>query len=786
MGNAVYHNKWHGFNHHTVPTDGFPDSAIDPIASNEFPFAGLFFNNLPLSAVDDNVVLYYVANSFDWYMYYTITKPYSSDWNLWNSVRFTVSGFRAYNLPLSTTRFRYENWNDGAVGYTYWSGVSSNIFNAYITGLTLSSENVWPLLTEGTTTSGRGWHIALSGITFKTNVSAVNTRQKNFGPVVRLTPNLDNTLFWDVSTAQVVYLTLTENRSLTATRIFNTYRGGKYTMYILLDFCPEENMNVIFDKSTYRVEVSKFPKNRSYRSFNNVVSLSANNVTRIDFTYDGSYMLGKATHYKIFLPTTDDLYYQGQGNTLETNPQYISGLSEPDSYISPGPGIRILPFSDQFTAVSAIYISGSGTDISYFGQGTVLFTMNMIGANWPSLASLTENRGLTASFDRVYANLSGGDYRIPEYADNLFGTPARNIMPELVLSGWPIPPYQVNKLKSNPVPTCLSALEIIVATGRDRDINRVVINNAVSFPLTPTLSGEEQRYNFSNERQALFRFQKVQRNFRFDVYFEKQAPLRVGAAPILWFDPIDNFTITKTFDRIQRIISKPDKNNALVQNTFNNRPFTFESATKRSLAFTTSGNITRMTLSRPLTSIIPISQITNVGSKNITTFTAVHPLSVTQGAECVLWWIGDYKYGPGGSMGYGVALSGDKICFGGLNPNSAGLSKINNVIQSYKVEKDKPFLLTTVLESRTGDPRVLRSTVYLNGSRLSSIERGLQSTIALAMSSYNMIFGASPELTNYSNYRLLTHLLYDRALTSTQLTVMNNYLLNKFNIARTF
>jgi hypothetical protein len=49
-GNARFHDKLHRKNHHTNPTNGYLDSAIDPIASREEPFQGDFFLNGALSS----------------------------------------------------------------------------------------------------------------------------------------------------------------------------------------------------------------------------------------------------------------------------------------------------------------------------------------------------------------------------------------------------------------------------------------------------------------------------------------------------------------------------------------------------------------------------------------------------------------------------------------------------------------------------------------------------------------------------------------------------------------
>jgi len=49
-GNARFHDKHHRTNHHTLSTDGFPDSATDPIASPSQPFQGDFVVNGVLSS----------------------------------------------------------------------------------------------------------------------------------------------------------------------------------------------------------------------------------------------------------------------------------------------------------------------------------------------------------------------------------------------------------------------------------------------------------------------------------------------------------------------------------------------------------------------------------------------------------------------------------------------------------------------------------------------------------------------------------------------------------------
>lgn len=49
-GNARFHSKWHRRAHHTLPTIGYPDSGLDPIASYVEPFQGDVVINGSLSA----------------------------------------------------------------------------------------------------------------------------------------------------------------------------------------------------------------------------------------------------------------------------------------------------------------------------------------------------------------------------------------------------------------------------------------------------------------------------------------------------------------------------------------------------------------------------------------------------------------------------------------------------------------------------------------------------------------------------------------------------------------
>jgi len=65
-GNARFHDKLHRKNHHTLSSYGFPDSAMDPIASHTEPFQGDFVINGSLST---SAGLHFLSADFDGDLY---------------------------------------------------------------------------------------------------------------------------------------------------------------------------------------------------------------------------------------------------------------------------------------------------------------------------------------------------------------------------------------------------------------------------------------------------------------------------------------------------------------------------------------------------------------------------------------------------------------------------------------------------------------------------------------------------------------------------------------------
>jgi alpha-tubulin suppressor-like RCC1 family protein len=118
MSNVQFHNKLHRTNHFTVSAEGFPDSAVDPIASADQPFIGLFYNS---------IVGNISGNSQEWQSNFSTTKSYSAEWSLYPSVSTAVKSSSS-------------NWNDGYNFYTSLLPVSNTYESTYTTLTSNSSQ----------------------------------------------------------------------------------------------------------------------------------------------------------------------------------------------------------------------------------------------------------------------------------------------------------------------------------------------------------------------------------------------------------------------------------------------------------------------------------------------------------------------------------------------------------------------------------------------------------------------------------------------------------------------
>jgi len=190
------HNKFHRSSHHTLSSASVLDQGIDPIASQNQPFKGIFYNNL----TDQNNTYNIPTNSYDWYTTYSTVCSVSSRWD-------------STGTTYTTVRANSANWNNGFSAYTTLCAASANWSSVYTT-VCANSAN---------------W---VNEYVLYTNRVQENTRSKTFSGY-DLSIKIDNTVDWDLDIAQVAFLTLDVNNVvINNPPIESMKNGGLYNLYV--------------------------------------------------------------------------------------------------------------------------------------------------------------------------------------------------------------------------------------------------------------------------------------------------------------------------------------------------------------------------------------------------------------------------------------------------------------------------------------------------------------------------------------------------------------------------
>jgi hypothetical protein len=195
-GSFRLHNKFHRSSHHTLTGTSTQDQGIDPIASKEEPFNGIFYNNL----TDQNRTYNILTNSFDWHSNYTTVCSTSSNWDSIGTTYTTVCSNSA-------------NWNLGYNAYLTFSSVSSNYESTYTT--VCANSAFWA-----------------NEFVLYTNRVQENTRSKTFSGY-QLGVNIDDTIDWNLDIAQVAFLTLDRNITINNPEPSTMKKGGLYNLYVV-------------------------------------------------------------------------------------------------------------------------------------------------------------------------------------------------------------------------------------------------------------------------------------------------------------------------------------------------------------------------------------------------------------------------------------------------------------------------------------------------------------------------------------------------------------------------
>ena len=314
MATFVYHNNFHRSNHHTIALDGFPESASDSIASEQFPFQGLFYNNCS-NFKGDFVGL---SNSYDWWStYITVTSNYI-EWGKFPTTYTTVNTNSANwqcNEPLYTTYISLsDNWN--------------SLFNTY-------NENV------------EYWKRKIDGYQVYGDRVQEYTKQKTSLAQFISAENINN-IVWDLSSSQVgIYVA---NDSINFNNFTGAKRGGIYNLILITDASCISGLSATFDIGKF-----KFPN-----SDTNIYSISGVHLRKFQFVYDGNYLNGKSILYDIS-PPERNVYYAGAGISLFEN----NILTSPITLESGEALINALGLSleivgrDPYSSSSSISIDGS-------------------------------------------------------------------------------------------------------------------------------------------------------------------------------------------------------------------------------------------------------------------------------------------------------------------------------------------------------------------------------------------------------------------------------------------
>lgn len=824
MSNQIHHNKWHGFNHHTQPTIGFPDSSTDPIASLEYPFKGIFYNFLNLegltvksvtitstgsgysatptlrligrnpnskiirqgtfranintglktiTSVDvldggqwtgsvtltaiptlgDTIIrsaLFALSsipytvntNSFDWWFYSTLTKNYSADWSLWNNVK-------------TTTIYNSAFWELGYNGYTNLIANSSNFNSVFTSTNSLSAMHLY----DGT--GGTGWHIALSSITHRLNTSAINTRQKVAVPVKLFDSNL--TLAWN-TTAQTVFYNVTGNYALTARDISEAKKGGKYTMWLYIDRCPQEKSNVIFDPNDYTISVKT--KDNVYQSHDNVLTLSARHITRIDFVYDGQKMLGKATDYFIDLPTTYDTYYRGTGIIFydsrfrKRNPIQVNGLEDPKEYIAQGTGTIINKLDlTEVPASNSLYIPGTGIKMRFLGADQQYFSFNLFNAVWPTSLNITKFPVLTSSFDRVIG-LSGGSWLDSNYGYNLLATPVSADTPPEILEKFKEPNYILGPSNLITLKQCTSTYTIEIYSGKDRFIDSVVLNGVSKDKVPIIYGGQRQPFNFLNEETATLSYERVQEDQDIEVTFNSQPAISIPGC-ILWFSSMDDTLFNENTINVDKWYNNANYPYFFKQdNTLNRPPLNIDG----SLRGVYLNNNNFLTLNTSLTSLSSNNGL--LLSKPFSTVFVVDFNSFP--STSILWWLGNFSYN-----GYGLVMRDDKLY---TRPGTTD----RELVDGTSFEPGKKYVITTIFDG-------VYERIFINNRVVSKqsrrkIYRKPNSSVTSNYSDLSLTLGRDPIVDDkFSNLKLYDFILFEKALTVSEINRINLFYVQRIN-----
>lgn len=365
MATFVYHNNFHRSNHHTVALQGFPESAADPIASEEFPFQGLFYNNCS----DQHGNFVGLSNSYEWWStYITVTSNYI-EWN-----KFPTTYTSVYSNS--------ANWQNNKLLYTTYNSLSNN----------------WNSLYDTYAENGDYWIRKIDGNQVYGNRVQEYTKQKTFSAAFINSDNVNN-IVWNLSSSQVGMYVATDN--ITFNNFTGAKRGGIYNLVLITDASCISSLSASFN-------IKKF---RFLDLNSNTYCITGIHLRKFQFTYDGSFLLGRSHLYDIS-PPDRDVYYAGEGILLYENDVLTSPITlETGEALYNAFGLSInITGKEPYDSSPSIIINGSQYNrdfiysftslnalcaLSPYGQLGSQDRINIINPNVTMINALTASNSIT-------------------------------------------------------------------------------------------------------------------------------------------------------------------------------------------------------------------------------------------------------------------------------------------------------------------------------------------------------------------------------------------------------
>jgi hypothetical protein len=248
MNNLIFHNNFHRSNHHTVSSFGYPESAKDPIASLEFPFQGIVYNNL--YSIDGDFIAN--TNSYDWWGTYATLSVLNLDKTI-----------TTYTTVCANSAF----WNEDYSIYNKLKPLSGNYQSTFLT--LCANLNYWNAVYDENT--------------MYTNEVQESTRQKTFANNY-INPINPINIVLDLSGGQVTtYVTDVDSYF---SDFSGNKRGGIYNLILIMGATNNPTLQVSFNSSKF-----KFSEDQ------NTFIIGEIRAIKIEFLSDGQYLHGKATLY---------------------------------------------------------------------------------------------------------------------------------------------------------------------------------------------------------------------------------------------------------------------------------------------------------------------------------------------------------------------------------------------------------------------------------------------------------------------------------------------------------